>query len=728
MSKSLLVAVWFHEGRYHGQADQFSDGEGWPPSPARLFQALVAAAARGALLSGEDQQSLRWLEHLMPPKIVAPIIDWGRPVKRFVPNNDLDSVGGDPGRIGEIRVGKQWRPCFFDANQPVTYAWDFESETQEADRICIIASRLCQLGRGVDMAWAQSQVLDAEEAQTLLESQPGALRVPAGNGNVSVPRIGTLDSLTERYRRNRVRLKVEGSGRKVRQLFSQPPKALFRQVGYDAQHRHLHFELRLSGKDGFAARPLASVGSLVPELRDRAAQRLRETLPEKTALIDKLIVGRNAGPAELSQRIRIVPLPSVGTEHTDPSIRRIMVEVPPNCPWRMDDLAWAFAGLEFGDLGAGSGSGGMLLSTDDDRMAKRFIGPAREFQSITPLALPAAQRRRIGVNGTKTAKERCDEEQRAITAIVQALRHSGVTARPNRIDVQREPFQRRGARAERFAAGTRFPKETLWHVAVTFTEPVSGPLVLGDGRYLGLGLMRPIDSMNGVEVFSIENGLADNAQSAIVAQAARRAMMARVQSCLDRGQRLSTYVSGHEVEGTPSRKGDAHRHVAVVADLPRRRILYLASTHLHRTGISWREIETDHKKMAGALEGMAVLRAGTAGCLSLGPTIIDLDNDPLFAPARIWESVTDYDVTRHSRRVDEEEALRIDVASELQRRGWPSPENIEVLRVNLGPRGGLSGRLRLTFATAQPGALVIGRSSHKGGGLFANADCFGAGD
>lgn len=38
-----------------------------------------------------------------------------------------------------------------------------------------------------------------------------------------------------------------------------------------------------------------------------------------------------------------------------------------------------------------------------------------------------------------------------------------------------------------------------------------------------------------------------------------------------------------------------------------------------------------------------------------------------------------------------------------------------------GPRGGLAGRLRLVFPTAQAGPLVIGRSAHKGGGLFAGS-------
>jgi CRISPR-associated protein Csb2 len=57
--------------------------------------------------------------------------------------------------------------------------------------------------------------------------------------------------------------------------------------------------------------------------------------------------------------------------------------------------------------------------------------------------------------------------------------------------VQREPFQSHGARAEVFAPATRFAKERLWHVAIKFAEPVQGPLVLGDGRFLGLGVLAP---------------------------------------------------------------------------------------------------------------------------------------------------------------------------------------------------------------------------------------------
>jgi hypothetical protein len=42
-----------------------------------------------------------------------------------VPNNDLDAVGGDPTRVGEIRAPKLTRPVLFDAAMPLIYAWTF---------------------------------------------------------------------------------------------------------------------------------------------------------------------------------------------------------------------------------------------------------------------------------------------------------------------------------------------------------------------------------------------------------------------------------------------------------------------------------------------------------------------------------------------------------------------------------------------------------------------------
>src|SRR5262245_16020747 len=133
----LVVSVRFHEGRYHGKPE-------WPPSPGRLFQALLAAAAQGDVLVEEDRSALAWLESLEPPIIAAPPARRGQGFRNFVPNNDLDAVGGDPTRIGEIRTPKLTQPILIPVDTPLLYFWWFEAgpkSSPHAQRLRGIAER-----------------------------------------------------------------------------------------------------------------------------------------------------------------------------------------------------------------------------------------------------------------------------------------------------------------------------------------------------------------------------------------------------------------------------------------------------------------------------------------------------------------------------------------------------------------------------------------------------------
>ena len=728
MTQVLLVAVRFHEGRYHGTGD-------WPPAPARLFQALMAGAARGAVVPPDIQEALDWLERLPPPVIAAPRNFPGQAYTGFVPNNDLDAELGKTSDMGKataaIRVGKSIRPILFDAGSPILYCWPIGDSDARAAALLKAADGLYQLGRGIDTAWAEAAVVDADDAEKRLAGHGGTVHRPLTGGGMGrdllCPRSGSRASLTERFEGMRKRFRTGGTNRKPMRVFVQPPKALLAKVAYDALPHRLIFDLR-KADNAFASWPLSAVAALVEAVRDKAADRLCRAAPELEDDVERYLIGRGATDADKAARVHIAPIPSIGHEHADMAVRRVAVYAPQACPLRVDDLAWAFAQVFWAD------EDGViereLRRADDDRMAGRFDRRGKQWQSVTPLALPMARRRRIDpsrqADKPKAGAERVDEEARAARAVRQALRHAGVRTPAAKVRVQREPFDRHGERAEVFASGARFPKEALWHVDIAFAEPVAGPLLLGNGRYLGLGLMRPSDPARGVAAFVITDGLVGGAAPAAVAQAARRAMMARVQNSLAQGEKLPPYVSGHAEDGGPA-GGSVHRHVAVIADLLRRRILYIAPNRLQRRGVSWRDIRADHRRMACALEGMDILRAGKAGRLALAPLPIDMENDPLFAPSRVWESVTEYDVTRHRRRLGDEEALRADITAELERCGWPlpPPDAIGVLAARRGPRGGLSGRLRLTFAAAQAGPLLIGRTAHKGGGLFAHCEASG---
>src|SRR5690606_15025179 len=93
--------------------------------------------------------------------------------------------------------------------------------------------------------------------------------------------------------------------------------------------------------------------------------------------------------------------------------------------------------------------------------------------------------------------ERVVETAGARAAVVQALRHASVRAPVARIRLQREPFDAYGAHAEGFGIPLgsdkkpRFSKHQLWHVEVGFGVPIEGPLLLGNGRFCGLGLLAP---------------------------------------------------------------------------------------------------------------------------------------------------------------------------------------------------------------------------------------------
>ena len=732
MDRALLLSIRLYDGRFHGRR---ADGaREWPPAPARLFQALVAAANGGASVSAGGEDALRWLECAGNPVIAAPQCIGGQRFTMFVPNNDGDAVEAGKLPPGKIKTGKVVQPVIFDASQPLLYAWTFSAgkgAERYADTVCAIAQKLYQFGRGVDMAWAEGEVLSSEEATARLDKYKGIIYYPAGVGGQETlicPRAGSYESLRMRYRsRPLYTVRIGKRSQATRRRF---PGIAADAVSYRASLQRYVYELRRGHEDReFAVRELREAAIITQHVRDSAAKLLLGTGSISGEGVERHLVGRGATEKDKAGRVHIVPIPSVGHDHADMSIRRIAVYAPRSGPLNPEDLAWAFARVLWYDDEDGVVE--CELQTADDRtMVERFERAGRRWRSVTPLALPRARRRRIDparrIDEAKDGAERAAEEARAAAAVRQALRHAGVRAVVEHVHVQREPFDRRGARAEDFAAGTRFPKTSLWHASIVFAEPADPggrPLVLGDGRYLGLGLMLANDSPRDTAVFAVTGGLAEGARPAEVARAARRAMMSRAQLVVGAGKDLPTYISGHDEDGNPD-GGGAHRHIAVVADLPRRRILFVPPGLLRRGGPPWRETADDRRVrrvLANALKGMDVLRAGAAGKLALAPTTLDTESDPLFAPVRVWESVTDYDVARHLRRASPEDALKADVAAELLRCGWPRADTIEVLAARRGPRDGLSGRLRLTFRAAQPGPLMIGRTAHKGGGLFAAA-------
>src|SRR6058998_2029485 len=104
MSDYLCISIRFLDGAFHGRADQ---GESeWPPSPLRVFQAIVAASAahwneRRSVRHAAS--ALRWFEQLTFPTIITPQRKrvMARGYRLYVPDNVGDLLGKSWSRGGE---------------------------------------------------------------------------------------------------------------------------------------------------------------------------------------------------------------------------------------------------------------------------------------------------------------------------------------------------------------------------------------------------------------------------------------------------------------------------------------------------------------------------------------------------------------------------------------------------------------------------------------------------
>ncbi|MGH7745850.1 MAG: type I-G CRISPR-associated protein Csb2 [Candidatus Dormibacteria bacterium] len=191
--------------------------------------------------------------------------------------------------------------------------------------------------------------------------------------------------------------------------------------------------------------------------------------------------------------MRFVPLPSIGGENTDASIRRVLIDLPPECPIEPSDILWALAGQRLPALVAsgqqGPAGGAQLVESRDGGMLWQYgiVGkPADRWRTVTPAVLPVRP-----PPGRRSGSERARFEEVAALSVADAFRHAGIGAKVCEVRSQREPFISRGKLAGAFDSD-RFELGRLRHLEVVLSEPRLGPMLVGDGRWLGLGLLCPV--------------------------------------------------------------------------------------------------------------------------------------------------------------------------------------------------------------------------------------------
>ncbi|MGH7134176.1 MAG: type I-G CRISPR-associated protein Csb2, partial [Pirellulales bacterium] len=428
MSSHLCITARFIQKVFHGRAD--GDGPEWPPSPLRLFQALVAAAAArcNQRIHIEDAvPALRWLEQTPCGLIVAPV---ARPAETgyriFFPDNVGDLIGaawvrGANADIAEYRDKKDVRPTNLEGDAvhylfPITPS-DAEF-TAHSDLISMVARSITHLGWGIDMIVADASVLTDEGVGALR----GEYWLPTENHTsvrLRVPISGTLDDLMRKHAQFLDRIAIDNQGRKFIPK-AVAPLTVYRVVGYrratDPLPRpYAAFAFYRPDENTMRSFPAARSVAVAGMVRCLAGKMARQTGhhasdTEAQMWVNEYVMG-HAETDVLRTRFSYLPLPTIRPPNVAGNIRRVVVAEEPGGVG--DHAAWATRTLRGQILISEQPKKeeAMLMAlTSRDAVLRRYIDISEVWDTVTPLVLP-------GCDGGKAGKTE--------KLFAKALQHAG---------------------------------------------------------------------------------------------------------------------------------------------------------------------------------------------------------------------------------------------------------------------------------------------------------------
>jgi len=203
--------------------------------------------------------------------------------------------------------------------------------------------------------------------------------------------------------------------------------------------------------------------------------------------------------------LAIVPLPFIGGSHADGSMLGVALVLPRDCEAseRMHVLE-ALARWEAADLELGLAGQRMFFAREIDRSTllnlrpETWCTPSQRWVSVTPVALDKHPGELHISRGTRdpeaAARRQATAFARAEDTIRQACLRVGLPS-PSRVVATLAPLVTGSAAARHFSP---FPRRVgrlrrvLLHAELEFAAPIAGPVILGAGRFVGLGLFRPL--------------------------------------------------------------------------------------------------------------------------------------------------------------------------------------------------------------------------------------------
>lgn len=486
----LLLSVRLLDDRFHGLT---ANGErpNWPPSCFRLFQAIVAGNARGESIPPEVVEALKWLEALPPPVLVVPAAEAGRVTLTYVLNNTE----------GRSRTQKFLRPTLLNGDRLIEFAWQYdpsESEAQNRARVLLDAVRhIRAFGWGIDLAIGHGVIQETlpEPSESRFHFVPR--EHPDAQGiEIRVPKVGSMDSLTECFRQYLGRFESSDS------TFLESSGPLYQPWPYSVgvSRPHAIFKL-VDGNDDTVRYPHRNLIHIAGMVRHAAIELMTRNPPRDLRglstkqWVDHYVAGHKPRGDESDGRphtqFSYIPLPSTGHEHTDPAVRRVMIVAQLGDEVWLDHLMQHLDGQTLvpeSDTRLPPGTRLQLIPESRlDGVRDAYASASRLWASFTPVILP-------GHDDHKPDKAR--------KLILKALAQSGIdqpckfewsafSRFPKSFSAHkyvRDESAPGGKRPVGYVRPDHLLVQTAVHVQLHFDRLVPGPITLGAGRHCGFGL------------------------------------------------------------------------------------------------------------------------------------------------------------------------------------------------------------------------------------------------
>jgi len=481
----LALEVEYLNGVVYAADDQGS-GPDWPPQPDRLFSALVASwAARGQ--REDERAALEWLEAQEPPRLTCSPGQARSLVKVYVPPND-DSLTSPTILPARRRRQERQFPAWVPHDPVVQFTWCCDPEPPVFRALAALARDTSYLGHSSSLVRCRPLTITTEPAASL----PARRQLHRG-------RLQVLERAFDRGERPPPGETVPLIREKLADVSA--PDSVFGRNWIILAHQ-----------DGW--RPDALGAALAAKQLLKTVQSGYGPAPAPEWVSGHAPDGRPSAAPHLA----VVPLLNVGWTWSDGQLMGLALVLPRTLeaaiartldpeadPLSDDDLAAAAAEAALHRaLGRRNQTpaGGLTLTLKLPReqlwtlvrearplraslKPGRYLGPARRWATVTPIALDRHPKAEGEVEASIAAA--CERIGLPRPERIIATKHAAVAGAVS---------ARRSARAPAWT-GWQLPSSLagrpLTHAVIEFAEPVAGPVILGAGRFVGLGLCLECD-------------------------------------------------------------------------------------------------------------------------------------------------------------------------------------------------------------------------------------------